>query len=370
MKNKWTWLLSLWLVSSHWAVSQTPLLIEGNGLFSSAATTNLDIQNTNDNTNALIRFGDNDLLKASFGFNGNEDVFKISMGNTLDRDDWTISESGLIGINNLPTGHRFFIQHNSTSGLSGSSHLTLEEGATSDFARLRFENVGETDYWTIDARATEGSAQMNFIYDTGTPTTIMALDGEAFRVGIHQEAPQAYLHIKQQSAGVDALAIENDNATGGDKWSFRVGSEDILIYFNGDIRGGFDVSTGNYNNFPPSPAGGSTAQLRTGTPEPVLDKVLQLKPLLSAEKKNSETALSFHPAELEQTNPGWVIRSEDGRQAGVDYHQFSVLAIKAIQEQQSLMETQEKKIAVLKARKAALLDRLAAVEAQMEQLDP
>jgi len=57
---------------------------------------------------------------------------------------------------------------------------------------------------------------------------------------------------------VDILAFVNDNDGGSDKWSMRIRDEDILIYYNSDIRGGFDVSTGNYNNFPPSPAKGFT----------------------------------------------------------------------------------------------------------------
>lgn len=66
----------------HFAYGQFRLSIQGNGLFSSAASTNVDLKNTDDNTNALLRFGDSNLSKASIGWNGNDDAFKISMATT------------------------------------------------------------------------------------------------------------------------------------------------------------------------------------------------------------------------------------------------------------------------------------------------
>jgi hypothetical protein len=41
-----------------WSTAQN-LRVEGNGIFTSPASTNVDIKNTDDNTNALLRFGDN-----------------------------------------------------------------------------------------------------------------------------------------------------------------------------------------------------------------------------------------------------------------------------------------------------------------------
>jgi len=228
--------------------AQTPFQVEGNGLFTSPASTNVDIKNTDDNTNALVRFGDDNTSKSSVGFNGNDDVFKISMGSTLGRNDFTISEDGRIGVNSLPESHRLFILHNSTSGTLGSAHLTLQESGPTGFARLRFENAGLDAMWTIAGRTEDDEANLNFFYNNGTDfANVLSLDGDDFRVGILETEPEAYLHIKQNEIGVPALILENDNTTGGEKWAFVVAESDLELYFEGVLKGSFSSATGAYS---------------------------------------------------------------------------------------------------------------------------
>lgn len=351
------------LLSSSLLLAQTPLLIEGNGLFRGTNSTNLDIITSDDNTNSLMRFGDNSFSKVSFGYNGNNDYFNISTANTLVATDLTMALNGRIGINTAPGDHRMLINHNSTSGLSGSAHLTLQENNVGDYARLRFNSFGEDGYWAIRAASISNFYQMDFYYTDGiNDAVLLSLDGDEEFVGIHQTAPEAYLHIKQQFAGVDALAFVNDN--NANKWSMRIGDEDILIYFNGGIRGGFDVSTGNYNNFPPSPALSTSTKMK----EAVLEKVMQLQPKLSSLEKGASPMLGFNPAEVGKVNPDWVVQSEDGKQLGLDYLQMAVLAIKTIQEQQEVIQQQERRIAELKMRRVDRQAKLLEIEQQLIQL--
>jgi hypothetical protein len=315
------------------------LEVEGNGLFISPASTNVDIKNTDDNTNALIRFGDNNIIKASAGFNGNNDAFKISMGNTLGREDFTISETGLIGVNSLPSTHRFLIQHNSTAGTS--AHLTLRENSTADFARLRFDNGGD-DIWTLAARATEGSAILNVFHNNGTSSAnIMSFDGDLHRVGIHKTAPEAYLHIRQASNSVPALLLQNDDQTGGEKWQILVnGNSDLEFQFEGVIRGTFSSATGAYTAFPPP----SVQSGRSMADEKILEKILQLNPVSYGYARSSQPSLGLDPRQVEQINPDWVVKSEDGNKTGINYHDFMILSIRALQEQQQIIDTQEQEI--------------------------
>jgi len=354
--------LCLWVVSP----AQNRFSVEGNGRFFSASSTNVDILNTDDNTNALIRFGDNDVLKASLGFNGNQDAFVLSMGNTLGRDDLTMNATGRIGINSQPTDHRFFIQHNSTSGPSGSSHLTLEEVNSTDFSRLRFQNLNENGLWTLADRATDGDALMNIFYNDGTNfANLMSFDGDLFRVGIHQTAPDAFLHIKQQTAGVDALKFENDDQTGGETWGFRIGDNDILLYFQGDIRGGFDSDDGAYNNFPPPAA---FADAEVAFREGVLTDIMKLTPLQTGNLRSRTNSISLNPRAVERINPAWVRYSEDGEHVGINYQHITLLAIKSIQEQQAIMEDQRTEIEHLRAEKIASEERLLALEQKIDRL--
>lgn len=369
MKTKCILVLILLLTGLPCLLSaQTKLEVAGNGRFFSASSTNVDILNTDDNTNTLVRFGDNSVSKASLGFNGNNDAFTISMGNTLGRSDLTISEFGRIGINTLPTDHRFFIRHNSTSGEDGSAHLTLQESSTGDFSRLRFENDGADGFWTIASRATDGDALMNVFYNDGLNfANLMSFDGDQFRVGIHQDTPNAYLHIKQQSAGVDALKFENDDATGGEIWGWRVGDNDILLYFEGDLRASFNSDDGVYTNFPPPAA---LAGKREAYDEAVLDNVLKLEPLRYATLRSRQSSITLNPEEVQRINPNWVRQSEDGTRLGIDYQQFTLLAIKSVQEQQELIEHQAREIDRLQAEKEEMKERLVRIERRLQELFP
>lgn len=354
--------LGFWVVSP----AQNRFSVEGNGRFFSASSTNVDILNTDDNTNALIRFGDNNVLKASMGFNGNEDAFILSMGNTLGRDDLTMDATGRIGINSLPTDHRFFIKHNSTSGPDGSSHLTLEEVGSGDYNRLRFQNASENGLWTLAARATDGDALMNIFYNDGSNfANIMSFDGDLFRVGIHQTTPDAFLHIKQNTAGVDALKFENDDATGGEIWGWRVGDNDILLYFQGDLRASFNSDDGVYNNFPPM---GNFTDAEVAFQEGVLTDIMKLRPLQTSKLRSSANNIQLNPREVERINPSWVVYSEDGEHIGINYQHISLLTIKSIQEQQAIMEEQRSEIEHLKAEKIASDERLLALERKLDRL--
>lgn len=368
MKRRSTWIILVLLCNLQVLWAQPKLSVEGNGRFISPASTNVDIQNTDDNTNALVRFGDNSTTKVSLGFNGNEDVFKISTASTLGVDDFTMGLTGLIGINSLPGSHRMLINHNSSSGAAGSAHLTLQENNMTDFARLRFGNLGSDGLWGIVARATDGDANMNFFYNDGTNFgNVMSFDGDLFRVGINNTTPEAYLHIKQLDPDISALILENDDQTGGEKWGMEITNTDLHFLFEGVDRGIFSSATGAYTAVPPPAAFVDASDL---SQEAVLQKVLQLRPLKIPQEKSNRHTLGLNPYEVEQVNPDWVVRSEDGQHVGVNYQQFVALSIKSIQEQQSIIENQEAEISKLEREEAEIEARLAALEAKWSTLSP
>lgn len=367
MKRKFTWILllaMLGMLQISWA--QPKLSVEGNGRFISSASTNVDIQNTDDNTNALVRFGDNSTTKVSLGFNGNEDVFKISTAPTLGVEDFTMDLNGYIGINSLPSAHRFLINHNSSSGSDGSAHLTLQENNTTDFSRLRFSNLGSDGIWTIATRATDGDSKMNFFYNDGINfRNVLSLDGDLFRVGINNTEPEAYLHIKQIDAGVNALVLENDDQTGGEKWGMQVGNSDLDFLFEGVIRGSFSSATGAYTAFPPPAAFTDNSG---STQEEVLNQVLQLNAVKIKQEKDQRPVIGLDPLQVVQVNPDWVVQSEDGERLGINYQQFVALSIKAIQEQQDQIEARQTEISALEQQEVEIDSRLAALEARLAAL--
>lgn len=340
--------------------------VEGNGIFTSPASTNVDVIDTADNSNSLIRWGDNNLLKFSFGFNGNEDLFKVAIGDALSSNDFSLSPYGKLGFNAGPDTNRVLIAHNSTSGVSGSAHVDLSQNSMNGFARLRFENLGESNSFVLAGQAKEGNSKFKISYNEPFDTTeLMTLDGDLFHVGIHQSNPEGYLHIKQQFAGIDALAIINDDATGGDKWSMRIGDEDILIYFNNDIRGGFDVSTGNYNNFPPPPPA-SSGKLEMSDDD-ILEKLNKVCSNVILDPTTNRHALILDPLKLQAIESSLTTFSEDGTQLGINYSNLTLFVIRVIQQKQKQIIANERQISSLKRQYETNLSRLERLERQLAE---
>lgn len=336
--------------------AQHPLEVEGNGIFNNGSETILDIQNTDDATNALIRFGDNNTLKYSVGYNGNDGAFKISSASTLGSDDFCTSLSGDFAVNSLPSDHRFLINHNSTSGTGGSAHLTLKSPGTSDFSRLQFENLGDDSYFEFAVRATEGSSLLNIFHTDGlNSANIMSFDGDDFSVGVHTQTPEAYLHLRQLGPSIDALAITN--ASGNDKWGMRVGDEDILIYYNNVLRGGFDVSTGNYNNFPPS----AMPKYNLAPSTSAMDQILAVNFVEYPATNQGNQKAAIDPNNLQKINSN-LVEVVSGDYLTINQEGLTVLLIQAIQEQQEIIEMNKQKIHALKEKRQNHLEQLKAME--------
>jgi hypothetical protein len=346
-------------------INAQQLEVNENGTFTTPSETSLDVKNSDDNTNSLIRFGDDDVSKSAFGFNGNDDAFKISLGTTLRPDDLTISQTGSIGVNTLPSSHKMFILHNSTSGTSGSEHLSLKENNNGDFARIRFTNLGDDNFFSIEAKAVEGAAKMNFIYNDGSSTNVMTLDGEQFQVGINQTTPEAYLHIAQPNPSIDQIVFENDATGGSDSVDWRVGSDDILIYFNQGLRAAFDAADGSLNNFPLPPP--PVNSIDNCTSEEVLEQINKLKPIL-LQTDQSSAMLSLNPDEVEQINPDWIVYSEDKTRKGVNYQLLTTMALQSVLEQQNDIDQNQEKLNQLKIRRSEMKNILSQLESESEKL--
>lgn len=363
-KIHFTIYLSLFF-SAGMLMAQQLLQVDGNGLFTSPASTNVDIRNTDDNTNALIRFGDNSQSKVSVGFNGNEDLFKISTATTLGADDFTMTLDGKIGINTTPTDHRLLINHNSSSGTS--AHLSLRENNTGDFARLRFENSSLDDIWTIAGRATDGDALLNIFYNNGTDfANIMSFDGDLFRVGIHNTNPEAYLHIKQVTNSVPALLLQNDDQTGAEKWQILVNANsDLEFQFEGVTRGLFSSATGAYTPVPPPPSAHNAKSL---TEDKVLEKILKVKTYTLSDETQPNAKVILDPRQVNEVDPDWVVKSEDGRSMGINHQDFLVLAIRALQEQQEYITQQNNELSQWEKSEIEMEEKILQLERSISEI--
>ncbi len=162
------------------------------------------------------------------------------------------------------------------------------------------------------------------------------------------------------SQGNMGFAIRNTNPGGSNhRWSHYVsnGSGDYLLHFNGNLRGTFDDVTGAYTSV-------SDARLKSDITSigSVLDDVLQLNPTsyyFTSEGHQGAKHIGFIAQEVQKLFPSMVQPpSEEQEYYTLDYSGFSVLAIRAIQEQQEIIKKQQNKIDELEKRLKAIEDRL------------
>ncbi|KAA3629930.1 MAG: tail fiber domain-containing protein [Bacteroidetes bacterium] len=132
----------------------------------------------------------------------------------------------------------------------------------------------------------------------------------------------------------------------------------LSLYADDSYRGAFDGTSGDYTSV-------SDKRLKTNIRglESALEKVLQLEPSRYEYIANNPTqkqSIGFIAQDVQKLFPELVLESNNERSEGIlslNYAGFSVLAIKAIQEQQEIIENQQQEIDDLKAR----LDKIEAL---------
>ncbi|MFN0216909.1 MAG: tail fiber domain-containing protein [Saprospiraceae bacterium] len=184
-------------------------------------------------------------------------------------------------------------------------------------------------------------------------------------VGIGQvNGTDASLRVLQKEGGI---LLENE--ANGNFWEFSANPNDgSLNLFNSTLGGG--VPAGTF-----TPAGfylPSDRRLKTdieAISSSVLDKMMQLKPVTYryvAEKANARHTLGFLAQDVQEIFPELVAQSTDqkGKKGylSINYGGFGILAVKAIQEQQSELDNLKKENADLRAKTESLEARLLKLE--------
>jgi trimeric autotransporter adhesin len=165
-------------------------------------------------------------------------------------------------------------------------------------------------------------------------------------LGVGTVSPGAY-KLKISHFNIeDGLAIENANS--GDLWEFYNGSY-LYMYFNNESRGSFHPTTGVYTSL-------SDERLKTNIKpmSSMLEKIKQLNPSVYQFKNSADKQEynGFIAQDVMKLFPSLVVHNVNPvRKVDVytmDYSGFGVIAIKGIQEQQSLIETLQKQVEAAK----------------------
>lgn len=175
---------------------------------------------------------------------------------------------------------------------------------------------------------------------TGNPLFTFTNGG---RLGVNETNPAANLFIKQVGTAIPGITIEND--TDGDTWSFEIGGNDMRVLFNGAQVGFFEDADGSYN---------ATSDIRAKrdiTPlDSVLGKILNLKPSEYYYKRNEiqeRKSVGFIAQDLIKEFPQ-LVNGEENSLYAVNYAGMSTFLVKAIQEQQAIIDAQKAKIEELR----------------------
>lgn len=221
------------------------------------------------------------------------------------------------------------------------------------YATMSFKNSNPGS-WNIAAamETTNQSSLFKINYNTGSDdgSDILQISGQG-KVGINYSPVNISIYdgvlaIKSPT-GSDNLSLINSSESS--KWGFYVGTS-MQLYYNESLKGTFSQTSGAYSTT-------SDSRLKENiTPvTSLLDKVQDIK-IMSytyiADKKQ-EPQIGYIAQELEKQFPEFVTppNPDDERETyyTVNYAGMSVVAIKAIQEQQEIIKNQAKEIEAMQS---------------------
>ncbi len=254
----------------------------------------------------------------------------------LDFSDMTITNGGNVGIG--------------TTDPAAKLHVSGD---------LRVDN-GQIQSWGfLDLRPDvdlSGDDVIRFLDSDGNENARFDENGH---LGVGTDAPGDYqVAINHGSFG---LQLKRSGTT--NNWEFvtnSVAPGGLNLYANGSFRGNFDATSGMY-------FATSDKRLKQNIQpiSAVLPSLMKLQPSQYEYKANNpkgKTSLGFIAQEVEPLFPELVSVNEDDRGKGtyaVNYSGFAVLAVKAIQEQQAVIEAQQAEIEAQKTKIEAIEKALA-----------
>jgi endosialidase-like protein len=222
---------------------------------------------------------------------------------------------------------------------SGISYIRVSDNTTGPSSGLRLGLSGSGNAYIINDESAKSLS-------LGTDGTSQVRITDIGRVGINELTPDQMLHLKQDVAN-KGFRIEHQSAT--DYWENGIGTttKNYKFYYNNLFRADISSVDGAYTQ-------SSDRRLKKNIQdlEPVMEKVSQLKPATFHYLDNNglePSSTGFIAQDVEQLFPDLVRDTDDGYK-GIVYDGFAVIAIKAIQEQQKIIEELKQRIEELERR--------------------
>lgn len=281
----------------------------------------LHIENSNTVTPLIYGEFDNDLIRINGEFESTTTA-KIGTINTG-------SESDPQAASTIHAGDGFLV---SPWVYTNAIHAQSERGTGSTLITVGNDgNFGANN-------------QINFMTNGTKRMTLM--DGG---LGLNEENPDSDLDIKQSSNSI------NVGGTGGIRfssstlstWDWRIYNDGAYLSFNSpSARVAYVTITGAWVQ-----NSDRTMKKNISPLSSVLDRVMQLKPVdyhYNQQKDSDNKVIGFVAQEVEPLFPEIVVHSEG--KLGMTYANTGVIAIKAVQEQQEIINAQQQEIDLLKSK--------------------
>ncbi|MEM7187273.1 MAG: tail fiber domain-containing protein, partial [Bacteroidota bacterium] len=296
-------------------------------------------------------------------------VNNVILGGSLNQST-TIAQGIYNFTHNLTSTGDFFVADNGTNVFEIDNDGTAQfgddvfwrDGSTTGTIIASLEDDGndgrfrvyENGLTMFDLDANTGAifneqgANRDFRIESDDNSNMFVLDASVNAVGINTLTPSTAFHVNHPTGTTNGLSISN--ATDTDRWHFYTfTTNDLHLYFNNANRGSFDDVSGTYT--PVSDRNLKTDIAPIGN---LLDRVMQLEVVDYRFKGQigSKRYLGFIAQDVEQQFPQVVkkpeLRNGESSTYMMDYSAMGTVAIKAIQEQQKIIETQQTEIDALK----------------------
>lgn len=228
--------------------------------------------------------------------------------------------------------------------LNGTALATaiIESSNTSGtWTAMNNSSTGGQHYQLISTGSANGEGAGKLLFSYGTSASFssgVAMTIHDREVGIGTSDPETAFHVNHPTGVTNGFSLSNSSG-GADRWHFYVfTTDDLTLYFNGNQRGAFNSLTGVY---------ASTSDVRLkkniSNSSPLLSRVKNLSVKEYQYKTQADSdpkTIGFIAQELEKEFPSLVTHSNaDGEDTYlVNYSGFGPIAIKAIQEQQEIID--------------------------------
>ena len=188
------------------------------------------------------------------------------------------------------------------------------------------------------------------LFDAGNHNALTVLKNGKVGIGYHK--PESVFEVTHQNGFPTATNLTNAfsirNEKNGESWQFNVDELGALgLYRNGSGRGYFSGSSGAYIQTSDRRVKNEITPLENGT----LNKVMQLNPVsyLMKDQKDTKRNLGLISQEVQKIFPSIIHYIEEKDLLTLSYTELIPILIKALQEQQAIIEGQHTNIDKLSA---------------------